>query len=61
MATPLEIRVNQKQLLGTLLKIKSENIGVNVNGLQEAIKAAVNVMEQEDVAYTEKIYGVKAL
>ena len=61
MATPLEIRVYQKQHLGTLLKIKSENPGITVKGLQEAIQAAVNVMEQEDVAYTEKIYGVKAL
>ena len=61
MATPLEIRERHKYHLGTLLKIKSENQGLNVKGLQEAIQLAVNVMEQEDVAYTEKVFGVKAL
>ena len=44
-----------------MLKIKSENQDTVVKGLHEAIQAAVNVMEQEDVAYTEKIYGIKAL
>jgi len=61
MATPLEIRVNQKQHLGTLLRIKKANAGKQVAELQETIIEAVTVMEAEDVAYVEKITGIKAI
>ena len=61
MATPLEIRERQKQHLGILLKIKRANIGTTVKELQESIEQAVIVMEQEDVAYVEKVFGVNAL
>ena len=61
MATPLEIRERQKQCLIGLLKIKRANAGYTVLGLQEEIESAVGVMEQEDVAYVEKVLGVKAL
>ena len=61
MATPLEIRVAQKQHLTSLLEIKKANHGNIVPGLDEAIKRVVGTMEQEDVAILEKVHGVKAI
>ena len=61
MAAPLEIRVNQKSHLNSLLKLKRANMGVTVIGLAEELETAVMVMEPEDVAYCEKIMGIKAL
>lgn len=61
MATPLEIRERHKQHLGSLLKIKRANLNTSVVELQEQIEQAVMVMEAEDVAYVEKILGVKAI
>ncbi|MCL1882499.1 MAG: hypothetical protein FWF81_01925 [Defluviitaleaceae bacterium] len=61
MATPLEIRERQKHHLGSLLKIKKSNVGVTLAQLQEEIIDAVTVMEPEDVAYVEKIQGIKAI
>ena len=61
MATPLELRVNQKQHLTSLLKIKRANMGKTVDGLAEELESAVVVMEQEDIAHCEKTIGVKAL
>ena len=61
MANVYEIRVSQKYHLISLLKIKKENEGYEVKWLDEALMGAVGVMEQEDVAYVEKLVGVKAL
>ena len=59
MATTLELRAEQKRLLISLLKIKRS--GVANQALQEELENAVGVMDQSDVAYCEKIIGVKAL
>jgi len=61
MTTPLEISVNQRNLLGVLLRIKKVNQNATVPGLQEEITNAVSVMDEKDVAYVEKVYGIKAL
>ena len=61
MAYTLEIRVNQKNLLQSLLNIKKANSHLELKAIDEEIKRAVVVMEQEDVSYVEKIVGVKAL
>jgi len=60
MANLMEIRVMQKRQLHSLLIIKKSNAG-QVAQLQETINAQVAEMEQEDVAYVEKIAGVKAI
>ena len=54
MATNLEIRVGQRDKLYVLLKLKADNSGVKINGLEEAINASEAVMDQEDVAWVEK-------
>ena len=61
MAIMLEIRERQKSHLISLLKIKKANEGYEVKWLDEELIDAVGVMEQEDVAYIEKLVGVKAL
>ena len=61
MASTLEIRDRHKHLLGVLLTIKKANEGREVTGLQKEIDDAVIVMEQEDVAWVEKIIGIKAI
>ena len=61
MATSLELRAMQKEHLLWLLKIKRANKGKTVEGLHDAMEHAVGVMEQEDVAYCEKILGIKAI
>ena len=62
MAIALEIRERQKHHLTALLKIKKINKDpVVAEVLQDKIEDAVAVMEQEDVAFVEKIVGVKAL
>ncbi|MCL2108592.1 MAG: hypothetical protein FWH20_04510 [Oscillospiraceae bacterium] len=55
------IRERQKYHLGVLLKLKKRNVGVVIIGLQDEIENAVMVMEQEDVAFVEKIVGISAL
>ena len=60
MATPIEIAERQKRHLKSLLNIKKANTGT-VNELQREIEDAVAVMEQEDVAWVEKIVGIKAI
>jgi hypothetical protein len=57
----LEIRERHKYHLQSLLTIKKANQGKEVAALQDEIKRAVAVMEQEDVAWVEKIVGIKAL
>ena len=61
MANALEIRVNQKNHLSSLLRIKKANSHLKLEVIDEEIKTAVVVMEQEDVAYVEKIIGIRAL
>ena len=60
MASILEIRVMQKRQMHMLLDIKKHNTG-QVARLQESIIALAAEMEQEDVAYVEKLVGVKAI
>ena len=60
MASAMELRMMQKRQLHTLLTIKKSNTGT-VGQLQESLSALVAEMEQEDVAYVEKIVGVKAI
>jgi DNA-binding protein len=61
MAISIEIKERQKHHLNSLLTVKRENEGVVVKALQKEINDAVAVMEQEDVAWVEKIVGVSAL
>jgi len=61
MAIAIEVRERHKHHLNALLKIKKANEGNTVAGLQEEINDAVTVMDQEDVAWVEKIVGIKAL
>ncbi|MDR2568944.1 MAG: hypothetical protein LBD23_01435 [Oscillospiraceae bacterium] len=61
MASTLEVKERQKHHLKALLTIKKLNEGTVVKGLQDKIEDAVAVMDQEDVAWVEKIVGVKAI
>jgi len=61
MALAIEVRERQKNYLFALLELKKDNAGSIVKGLQQKIKAAVAPMEQEDVAWVEKIVGILAL
>ena len=61
MAIALEIRVNQKNHLTSLLNVKKANSDIKLKALDEEIKRVVVVMEQEDVSYVEKIVGINAL
>ncbi|MCL2109464.1 MAG: hypothetical protein FWH20_09005 [Oscillospiraceae bacterium] len=61
MDNSLEVRVRQKHVLYLLLELKKDNPGVIISGLQQKIMAAVAPMEQEDIAWVEKIAGISAL
>ena len=61
MATPLEITERQKFHLNALLKLKRNNQGTEIVGLDELIQDAVAVMNKEDVAWVEKVAGIKAI
>ena len=61
MANNIEIKERQRQWLSSLLRVKKKNIGSEMVGLQDEIEIVVSVMEQEDVAWVEKINGVKAI
>ena len=61
MALAVEIRERQKDKLSILLRIKKANPDIVVQGLAEEIEQAVAVMEETDVAWVEKVIGVKAL
>ena len=61
MASSIEVREKHKWHLHSLLIIKKANASTTVQQLQEEINAAIAIMEQEDVAWVEKIAGVKAL
>lgn len=55
MATSLEIQVEQRKRLFMLLELKKENIGNEINGLERKIIATKAEMQQEDVAWVEKM------
>jgi len=61
MATSSEMRDYHKRHLTSLLKVKRAGAGQALPALIEELENAVAAMEQEDVAYCEKIIGVKAL
>jgi hypothetical protein len=55
MATSIEVQVEQKRRLYQLLKLKKDNEGYEVKGLNELINATKAEMQQEDVAWVEKM------
>ena len=57
MATNMEILVEQRRQLYSLLLIKKENdrASIKVLGLERAIISAKTVMNEADVAYVEKM------
>jgi len=61
MASSIEVRERHKHHLCVLLNLKKDNAGYAVIGLEKEIRDAVAVMEQEDVAWVEKIVGIQAL
>ena len=61
MSTPMEITERQKFYLHALLTLKKENAGITIAGLDRLIENAVVVMNQDDVAWVEKVTGVKTL
>ncbi|MCL2611051.1 MAG: hypothetical protein FWE02_05170 [Defluviitaleaceae bacterium] len=61
MANNLEIKERHRQWLSSLLRIKKKNPGSEMAGLQDEIEIVVSIMEQEDVAWVEKITDVKAI
>lgn len=60
MALYVEVTERQKHHLESLLRIKKKNSS-SVEGLQEEIERAVSVMDAQDIAWVEKIVGVKAI
>ena len=61
MSTELEIRERQKDRLQELLNIKKSVKDLEIPKLDEAIERAVVRMSQEDIAWVEKIVGIKAI
>ena len=55
MATNTEIQVEQKKRLFILLKIKVRNEGLEIKELDDQIIATKAEMQQEDVAWVEKM------
>ena len=55
MANLTEIRVVQKEYLFSLLKLKLRNEGKEINELNDMIVNAKVRMDQEDVAWVEKM------
>ena len=58
MASNTEIRADQKDRLFDLLKMKKDNPGIVIVGLEENILKAMAVMEKEDVAWVEKMIAL---
>ena len=56
----IEIRERHKFHLMSLLKLKKANADYVIKGLDDELLIAVGMMEQEDVAYVEKLVGVRA-
>ena len=61
MGTELEIRERQKNHLMSLLIVKAANRDAVVNKLDEEITKAIAPMEQEDIAWVEKLAGVTCI
>ena len=61
MANFIEIRERHKMHLLSLLKIKAANQGKVIEELDREIVSAIAPMEQEDIAWVEKLTNVKAL
>ena len=65
MATELELRLGQRNHLGSLLKIKKALGDQDVPALRQEIQReilnAIIGMLEEDVALVEKIVGIKAM
>ncbi|MDR2166517.1 MAG: hypothetical protein LBE35_01525 [Clostridiales bacterium] len=61
--TKLELRQTQKSLLGSLLVVKKDLISQKVDSpaLQSEIMSAITSMSEEDIAWVEKVLGVRAL
>jgi len=55
MPTNIEVQVEQKKRLYNYLTLKKENSDLKIKGLNELIKATKAEMQQEDVAWVEKI------
>ena len=60
MGTDIEIRERQKNHLQVLLDIKESNPEIHIKKLDDSIKRAITPMSQEDIAWVEKIVGIKA-
>ena len=60
MSASIETQEKHKWHLHSLLKIKKANEGITIAELQAEIQAAVALMVQEDVAWVEKVVGIKA-
>jgi len=54
MPANLELLVEQRRRLFMLLKLKKDNEGIEIKGLEEMIIATEAEMQEEDVAYVEK-------
>jgi hypothetical protein len=50
----MDLRVSQKRQLYTLYKLKKQNAGIKVIGLDEEINETEAEMEQEDVALVKE-------
>lgn len=61
MANLIEIRERQKMHLLSLLRIKAANQDKQVEELEREIVAAIAPMEQEDIAWVEKLTSTKAI
>ena len=61
MASMIEIRERQKIHLLSLLRIKAANKDKKVEELEREIITAIAPMEQEDIAWVEKLAGVKSV
>ena len=61
MAIRYRIRERQKNHLLSLLRIKAKNPELAIEGLQEEVIAAIAPMVQGDIAWIEKLAGVKAI
>ena len=61
MSTELEIRERQKEHLKSLLDIKKANGNREVLQLDAAIRNVLVRMNQEDIAWVEKIAEVKSI
>ena len=61
MASEKELSERQKHHLNVLLTIKKDNQNNAVVSLQDKIRDAVAIMDQDDVAWVEKVVGIKAI